>query len=337
MDKQSYTWPLFKNWMNLTYLAGVGFAGLIFGLPALGLGLALECGALWILPDIAAVQRSLDSGDRASKIERQRWYYLKILWQISEPVTSNPMELLFSTPVKWKDMVDRYRATDDQNTFKRLCQTVEELKELQKARPDAISADQLLRLDEMINSWLGLLSIIDTTDTTINQMNPTSLAIELAKLKKQAEQSDPNDKATQIVLGERLRSIKTKVENLPKLQRKKALVQAQADNIVSQIESASTKARTSGALDTSNMLDVSGLFDSPDVEVDAIEMAAEMRGVASGVDIDLSDTAMWDDIGAKLGNKPKALTQEEPYPLDIPGVTGVKKKRQPEHDWRWSR
>ena len=68
------------------------------------------------------------------------------------------------------------------------------------------------------------------------------------------------------------------------------------------------------------------LFDFPDVEVDAIEMAAEMRGVASGVDIDLSDTAMWDDIGAKLGNKPKALTQEEPYPLDIPGVTGVKKK-----------
>lgn len=322
MAKQSYLWPVFKHPFNMAYLVGVVFAGMSQGIHVLILGLVVEAAAMWLLPDLPSVQRGIESALRVERIERQRWYYLRTLWSVEEPRSSNPF---VSTTVEWSRLFSKW-AEGEQGTFIRLCRIVEELQGYQEAHPESVTDDLILRMDEMINAWLGLLYLISNTNSSITLIDQASLAKEFAKLKEQADKADPNDKATRIVLGERLRTIKAKTDNLPKLERRKALAQAQADTIVAQIEALSTQVRTAGAVEAGTLLDTSAMLDGGVFQSgpDEVELAAEIRSLTSGSDLDLDNKAVWDDIGSKLGTDKPALTHEEPVLPPLPTIPSAR-------------
>lgn len=320
--KPSYTSQVFKHWLNLTFLAVVFGGGLTFGFPILALGLVLEGLALWVLPDFPVIKQSLDSASRIERIERQRWYYLRVLWGVDKPDVNNVLEMLFSSAPNWTESIDRrfrYASTDNLGIFVRLCKVITNLRELQVARPNAISNDQLLRLDEMINGWLGLAYLVANTEESLTQIDQKALVKDFEKLKTKVEKTDPNDRALRTVLGEQLRTIRSKVDSLPKLERRKALAQVQADTIVQQIEAVSTQARSSVAIEAGVALDTSMMMDSvlSDGNLDEVELQAEVRGVTSGSSFDLDDPTVWDDINSKLGTKPKQLESQELPPINL--------------------
>lgn len=299
MDKQSYRWSVFKHWVNLAYLTGVVTLGLIGGVEVLGLGLLIEGFALWVLPDIPQVKLALDAVDRTARIERQRWYYLKVLWRVKPPEAGNPF---ISSAINWAGHVGNWNNTEIAKVFTRLCRLVEGLRDFQKARPESISNEALLRIDEMINGWLSLLYVLQTTDESLGQINQSALLKEFEKLKLAVDKADPDDKAIRIVLCERLRAIKSKVDSLPKLERRKALAQAQADGIVQHIEALSIQFRTAGVAEAGALLDTSTMLDTT-TSFDELETAAEIRGLTSGADLDMDNKEVWADISSALGHE----------------------------------
>jgi len=329
MNKTNYTSALFTHWMNLVSLAGIGISGLAFGWEAFGLGLLLEGMALYVLPSMPGVQQSLTASGRAARIERQRWYYLKSLWKIDKPGIDSPLDLFVKGAVNWADVASNYRAygdySDQVSAFSRLTKLVAEMRELQGVRPEAISDDQILRLDEMINGWLSILSMVQNTKESLRQLAPQSLASEFNKLQKAQAASNKDDKTAQIVMGERLRAIKSKVDSIPKMEQRIALAGSQADGIAQHIESICTQVRTSGASEAGTLLDSALMMDTSSFDngVDDVVMAAEVRGSMNGVDA--TDQAVWDDIGAKL-NTP-ALGYEDPKTIDYGFTTPKTRSR----------
>ena len=327
MNKPNFFQLVLKHWMNLSLLGGSLLGTMLFGWPCLLIGGVLEVGILWIMPDIPSVQRSLTSGDRVQKIERQRWYYLKSLWELNAPETSL-MDMFVSTSVKWEDLdFPRKFKQDRIETFRKMCRLLSEIRELQTAKPEVITNEQLLTMDEMINGWLSIQALVLSTQQNRDQINSISLISDFAQLKAEKEKSDPLDKALQIVLGERLRAIAAKSDSVPKMERQIALANAQADNIVQRIEATCTQARMSGAMDTTSMLDPTMSTSVDDSGFDEMAAATEIRGMVSGAD--MNDSTMWDSMSAKLGvpdKKVPALGYTEPVAVPYLDQTGSKAK-----------
>lgn len=301
MTKTSnYTAQVFKHWMNLAFLAGVGFLGIIGGWELAVLGLLVEAGILWTVPDFPGVKRTLDNEARVKKLEAQRKYYLKMLWAMA-PTGTN----LFFTPIQvdWYKEASGYSCTSggDFEKFKGLCKIINDLRGMENDQPGSVSADVIIRIEEMLNGYLSLLLVARTATENIQSINKDKLSREFDALRKATEDADPTDKAFRVVLAERLRSLKTKVDSLPRLERRKSLAMAQAENIVQSIEASAIQLRTQGAVELGAFTDTTLIVDM-EAPVDELEIAAEVRGItSSSYELDVLDTTVWDDMAKKLG------------------------------------
>ena len=311
---KSYTKQVFSNWINMVGLAAVFGSGFIFGPWAFVVGLALEAFALWTIPDIPAVQRALDADAKQADLVRQRWYYLNVLWGI-QPTTSGNWFIAEDT--NWQSVISN-RSPNGAIRFSELCAIVDGLLDFRKARPDAFTDDVLSQINERINGYLSLLYVVKTADDNIKQIDQRSLAAEFAKLQGAAKNADPSDRAGRIIMGERLRSIKARVDALPKLERRKDYADAQAENIYQQIKAMSVQIRTSGALEVGSLeanmlLNPMEALDSSGV--DEMDVVAEVRGLTSNADADIDNPSLWNDLASKL-NMPSApvpaLTADAP-------------------------
>lgn len=297
----NYTVQVFKHWMNLSLLGCIGFLALVGGWAMASFGLLIEVGVLWMVPDFPGVKRSLDNDVRTKKLESQRTYYVHTLWKYS-PVQTNP----FFAPAHtdWYSALYGSRFDDEVSKFVSLCKTVNELREVKDGQPSSVSEDVLIRIDEMINGYLSLLLVAKTASKNIGTIDKATLAREFEKLRASTQAADPNDKAFRVVLAERLRSIKTKVDSLPRLERRRDLALAQAENIVQAIEASAIQLRTQGALDAGVFADTNLLVDM-DNPVDELEIATEVRSLTSStMELDVLDQGVWDDISSKLGGTP---------------------------------
>ena len=298
--KPNYKKMVFTHWWNLSYLTAVGFAGLIGGPFLFFLGLVVDGFAVWMVPDIPGVQRALDNITRQKKIEDQRTYYANALWNMQPPASDNPF---FKTgKTDWVDLA-RNRANDEIIKFGSLCRNVADLWEFRKGRPEAVSEDVLIRIEEMINGYMSLLFVIKTATQNINAIDQKKLAGEFEKLRASTQAADPNDKAFRIVLAERLRSIKAKVDSLPKLERRRNLASAQAENIIQNVEALAIQIKTQGAVELGAAVMDTGFLLDMDNSVDMMEVATEVRGLTapSSMELDVENPALWDDLAAKLG------------------------------------
>ena len=316
----NYVSLVFKHWINLTLLAGVVLLGLATRWELAVLGLLVEAIILWIIPDLQEVKRSLDNEARMKKLETQRVYYVKTLWGVV-PLGPNP----FFAPsrISWGDVLFRVIHSDEVSNFIGLCKKVNELRDVPGGQPGSVSEDVLIRIEEMINGYLSLVLAANTASRTLNSINKLVLASEFEKLRRATEAADPNDRAFRVVLAERLRSIKTKADSLPRLERRVALARAQAENIVQSIEATVIQLRSQGAVEGS-FTDTTLLVDM-EAPVDELEVAAEVRGItSSSYELDVLDPTVWDDVAKKLGS---ATEPSKPVVKPLRSLTKAKSDR----------
>ena len=297
-QKNNYTKLVFNHPINYTFMTEVMLAFVSGNTVAGVFGAIVEALSMWMVPDLKSVQLSIDNSERVRSIERQRWYYLKTLWNVAQPGG-----MWFSSNTKsWTWYVNR---SDGPNgaQFEKLCTVVKEMTELMKAGQTTITNDQILRVEEMINGYLSLLAVVKATSSGLSQINVSALSDDFEKLQRTAKTLDPRDKAGRIIVGERLKSIKSMVDSIPRLKRRKEFAEAQASNIAGYVEAMGMQVRTSGALGIeSTVSDV--LFETPEVTVDELEIAAEIRGITSSADADVDNPEMWEDLASKLSFSP---------------------------------
>jgi hypothetical protein len=297
-DQKNYRWKTFKHWANLAFVGGAGIAAAAGGgLPLLGLAALVEAGVLWIAPDIKGVQRALDISTRGEDRERKRRYYAHALWGVGVP-KSSPASMFVEEKTDWHKVLnpDWGRGpNEEQRLFLRLLEIVVELEAIQQHRPEALPAIRIEQVDDAINMWLQRLYIAKGIQTRLNTLNQADLVWEFEQLQDKAKRAD--SRADKIVIGERLRSLKQKVEELPKLEQRLGLARAEAERIVDEVESFLLQVRTAGTSDVAMLDGLVDRYDMLDSDFDRVLVASEVRGMLSGVD----DESAWDDVAEGLG------------------------------------
>jgi len=296
----NYKAAFFKHWLNLTFLAATAAAAFAVDWKLGVAGLLVEGATLWVVPEFKSVQKALDASQKASKIDSQRCYYIKMLWNI-EIERGNA---LFRNTIDWTEVVSEGRGNDEyRNAFNRMVRIVESLKELQKMHPDTISSNEMVRMDEWINRWLELQYQVRNISDTLRLIDRSSLAQELQRLEQMARTSG-NDRAARIVLAERFRTLKRKAESIPKHERRKGLWMAQAESIVQHMEELNTNVRMAGISDAGFLMDFSAfdnLMGSGDDIFENAEASSEVRDMSLSGEFNLDDPEMWGNLRQQLG------------------------------------
>ena len=297
----NYRWGVAKHPANVLFVGAGLAAGALFGWPVLAVAGALEALVLLTVPQYDSVRGAFDKDAKAEGLVQQRWYYLKNLWGIVPRTTGNPFlkhEMRWSTVLQGIRGSQALRGHESAGTFQRLCEIVEGLRGLRAIRPDAITDDQLFRLDEMINGWLTLLYTAKRIEDTLSRMDRYALADELASLEEMQADADPNDRATRVVMGERLRALQAKADMIPELEKRQGLVLAQADTFVQQVETLNAQIGASGVANASSLLNTTTV-DALVNGYDEVTAAAEVRGMLSNTDPD--DPQVWANLRKTVG------------------------------------
>jgi hypothetical protein len=304
----NYRMAFLTHWLNLSFLAG----GIVIGLASGGMTglfvvLGIEVAFLWILPDLALVQRFLTVTAKTEDVDEQRWYYLRSLWGLEPDQSLGFLGAVFGVDVAWHQLDlnpdSGYRRVRNQDstmehkrTFLRMCEVVHELRKLHDVRKSSISTSQIRKLDEMINNWLALHNTAKDAKAALLRMDKDSLRTEFGRLREQAAEADPS---TRIVISERLRTLKSKVESIPKLERREGLAVAQAEGIAHHIEKVNQQVRSAGMADVSSKLLDTTVDNLVDVSViDDLEVISDTRDALSGTSMD--DDGLWEEIGDAL-------------------------------------
>ena len=104
-------------------------------------------------------------------------------------------------------------------------------------------------------------------------------------------------RADRIVLAERLRTLKQKVEELPKLEQRFGLAVAESERIVDDIEAFLLQAKTSGGSNISLLDGMVDRYDLLDSDLDRAMVSSEVRGMLDGAD----EESTWDEVAEGLG------------------------------------
>jgi len=302
MPKGSYRWKTFKHWTNLAFLGGAGIAAAAGGgLPLLGLALLAEGALMWIAPDMKSVQRALDQDGKTESLEAKRRYYVQALWNVTPPKGS-ALGMIVEERPNWRAVIsDEWgrRISDEQRTFLRLLDIVGELETIHQHRPEAVAPAQVEQIDDAINAWLQRLYIARGLKARLGTMSQADLVDEFEQLQEKARTAE--GRADKIVIGERLRTLKQKVEELPKLEQRLGLSIAEAERIVDDIEAFLLQVKTAGTADASMLEGMVDRYNLLDSDFDRVLVAAEVRSMVTGVD----DQDAWAEVAKGLGMEPE--------------------------------
>lgn len=287
MPDKNYRWKTFSHWLNLAFL-GVGSVVAIAsgGLPLLGLVALAELGVLWVAPDIKAVQQSFDRASKVEDRDRRNLYYIQALWDVRIPSRG----LFVESRVVWGNYL---HSTPSTRTFLRLREIVQELETIRVHRPEALSSNRIEQVEDAITMWLQNMYTAQNIYDRLCTVNRKSLIQEFNRLQEQSMGGE--SRADKIVLGQRLRALKTKVEELPALEQRMGLAEAEAARIQDALENLLLQVRTAGV---PNEALIDGLVDRYDLSEGDLDRIAqsEIRGLTSA-----NDTATWEDVADGLG------------------------------------
>ena len=294
----NYRAGVFTSLPNLAFIAvGTAVGLLAVGLPALLGVVAAEAAVLWIAPDFKSVQQSLDQTSKNDSLEKNRWWYLKTLWGVVP--SNNPGLAIFKRPTVWSHVFDEYRLNSDMQTFVSMCQTIDGLWDLRTVKPDAISEDQLDKMELMINGWLNLMETSKNIRDSLSKLDPDVLRDEMDRLENLKKGATTD--ADRIVVEERFKTLRDKIRSIPRLQNKLGLTMANADTIVQHMDDINNQARTSGAADVGSILDTVAMdkMMCPSDGADEMVIAAQVRNMVSSTESDSEST--WEELRNTLG------------------------------------
>lgn len=231
-----YRWQAFSHWLNLGFLAASGLAVVALGPVALIPALALEAGALWVVPDLPPFRRKVDQRLEFKDLMVERAYYLDQLWGLRpEPprrLGARMASLLAETVVD--DLDDRIERLDSRAAeYLELRQTVRKLRELRQLRDVKLREFELARFELVINGYLRLLISSRVLAEGIARLDETRLRRELTEVYQQLEDADKSQ--LRAVLTERKRLCEARLARLPKLVATLELFRTRADTIVDQM------------------------------------------------------------------------------------------------------
>ena len=231
-----YRWRAFSHWLNLGFLAASGLAVVVLGPVALIPALALEAGALWVVPDLPPFRRSVDEQLEFKDLLVERAYYLHQLWGLrAEPKRKLGARLasLFAETVV-DNLDDRIVGLDTRTAeYLELRQTARKLRELRELRDVKLREHELARLEQVINAYLRLLVASRVLAEAIARLDETRLRRELHEVSDQLERAEKAE--LRAVMTERKRLCEARLARLPKLLATLELFRTRADTIVDQM------------------------------------------------------------------------------------------------------
>lgn len=291
MAKKNHTWGVFTHWANLTFLGGSVLAGMAFGWPVVALAALAEGLALWSLPDIPAIKRSLDAEAKGSQFEDQRRYYLrKIFDEAPKAPTSGVLSFFVSKPTDWA-LYGQVLSSRKRDQYNRLVAIVKELKSIREVHPDRVNTSQIQQIDQAINTWLNLVYIAKTLAGTLTEMEPADLEEEALALEAKLKQAE-GDRAETIVLQQRLLNLNQKVTARPKLESRRGLALAQAEKIFGQAEAFLSTVKTSGQSDPTALDFMVDHYQLLEGGMDTAAVQNEIHMLTSNADQDLLSEVM---------------------------------------------
>jgi len=231
-----YRWHAFTHWLNLGFLAATGVAAVVLGPVALIPALAVEAGALWVVPDLPPFRRSVDEHVELKDVLVERAYYLNQLWGLNPPPRrsfGSRLAGLFGERVV-DDLDERLRRLDSkQSEYLELRQTVRKLRELRQLRDVKLREHEFARFELVINAYLRLQVASRVLADAISRLDEERLRRELAEVSEQLERAGKAQ--LRAVLTERKRLCEARLARLPKLMATLELFRTRADTIVDQM------------------------------------------------------------------------------------------------------
>ena len=231
-----YRWRAFSHWLNLGFLAASGAAVVVLGPIALIPALAVEAGALWVVPDLPPFRRSVDEQLEYKDLLVERAYYLHQLWGLRAPPRRSfgaKVAGLFAETVV-DDLDDRIERLDTRAAeYLELRRTVRKLRELQQLRDVKLRDHELARLELVINGYLRLQVAASALARAVSSLDETKLRRELQDVVEQLEAAKKGE--LRAVLVERKRLCEARLARLPKMMATLELFRTRADTIVDQM------------------------------------------------------------------------------------------------------
>lgn len=231
-----YRWHAFSHWLNLGFLAASGVAAVALGPLALIPALALEAGAMWVVPDLPRFRRGLDQRLNMKELLEERAYYLEQLWGLRPTGERSPgarVASLFGEAIE-DDFDDRLVNLDvNAAEYLKLRRIVAKLRELRELRDVDLREHDFERLELVINGYLRLRLACRALTDAISGLDETRLRRELVEIDRQLEDQDQTK--LRAVLTERRRLCEARLERLPKLVATLELYKTRSDTIVDQM------------------------------------------------------------------------------------------------------
>ncbi len=231
-----YRWRAFSHWLNLGFLAASGAAVVVLGPIALIPALAVEAGALWVVPDLPPFRRSVNEQLEYKDVLVERAYYLHQLWGLRPPARRSfgaKLAGLFAETVT-DDLDDRIERLDTRAAeYLELRRTVRKLRELRELRDVKLHEHELARLELVINGYLRLQVAARVLAKAVSNLDETKLRRELQEVVEQLEGVGKGE--LRAVLTERKRLCDARLARLPKLVATLELFRTRAETIVNQM------------------------------------------------------------------------------------------------------
>ena len=198
--------------------------------------LAVEAGALWVVPDLPPFRRSVDEQLEYKDLLVERAYYLHQLWGLRPAARRSfgaKLAGLFAETVT-DDLDDRIERLDTRAAeYLELRRTVRKLRELRELRDVKLHEHELARLELVINGYLRLQVAARVLAKAVSNLDETKLRRELQEVVEQLEGAGKGE--LRAVLTERKRLCEARLARLPKLMATLELFRTRAETIVDQM------------------------------------------------------------------------------------------------------
>jgi hypothetical protein len=250
-----YRREIFSHWLNISVLVAGGVAGALDSPLWWAMTGALEAGALWMIPDVPFWRRRVEKRFRARSRRQERAYYLNEMFGLREAPQQGLLARLFVQNEETDDQLDErlvQRGHPDCQNYLEMRESIRKLEELMNVRNARLSAQDLLRLEDIVNGYLRLLFACVPLRQTITKMDERALKAELRQVEQELGGADP---AVKPVLLERQRIAASQLERLPKLQATLQLFRTRADAIVNQVRQIHSQVLADPGTEVTTMLD----------------------------------------------------------------------------------
>jgi hypothetical protein len=194
---------LFWHWGNLAFLSVGALIGAWLGPLAWVCFAFIEFAALWIVPDLPRVRRSVLESTAAEQLAHERGVYLRHLFGITGPqrgLAQRVLGLFVEQPESDLEaqLVDQKH--EGARAYRELKLLIAEIKKIARLRSEPVRVHEQL-LDRMLNRYLGLVLIRRMLSDALQKIDREAELAQRERLEQQLAMATP---AARIVLTESL-------------------------------------------------------------------------------------------------------------------------------------